>query len=59
MRLLVDEVDDADDEMFDDDGGAEAAAAPRSIPCELDSVLSVEPEPGDVDIRVVQSTASS
>jgi len=32
MRFLVDEVDDADDEMFDDDGGAEVAAAPRSIP---------------------------
>ncbi len=58
MRLLVDEVDDADDEMFDDDGGAEAAAAPRSIPCELDNVLSVEPEPGDIDIRVVESKAS-
>ena len=32
MRFLEDEVKDADDEMFDDDGGAEAAAAPRSIP---------------------------
>ena len=32
MRFLEDEVEDADDEMFDDDGGAEAAAAPRSIP---------------------------
>jgi hypothetical protein len=50
IRFLVDEVEDADDEMFDDDGGAEAAAAPRSIPCELDNVLSVEPESGDVDI---------
>jgi len=32
MRFLEDEVEDADDEMFDDDGGAEAAAVPRSIP---------------------------
>ena len=48
--LLADELVDADDAMIDDDGAAETAAAPRSVPHELGRFLRVEPDPGDVDI---------
>ena len=48
--LLVDELVDADDAKIDDDGAAETAAAPRSVPHELGRFLRVEPDPGDVDI---------